>query len=171
MFCPFCSLKVSCQNNHFAKADAINEDHVSLTEKQTGVLKGMIIGAAIAVAIVVVGIWYDPFHFSESASEIDRLSISITSALLPGPFPVISVARLARHRFFFPEDIDGGGSAQDSRGARVLQSLLQNTLEQFCIAFIVYSAWAMVMPASWMSVVPLAAIAFAIGIKAGRSGL
>ena len=136
---------------------------MAMTEKQTGVLRGMMIGTAIAVAVVVIGAWYNPLNINESSDEIDRLGIAIKSALLPAVFLVISVARLAKHRFFTPEDIDGGGFSQDTKRARVLQSLLQNTMEQFCIAFVVYIAWAIVMPATWMSVVPLAAIAFVIG--------
>lgn len=136
---------------------------MAMTEKQTGVLRGMMIGTAIAVAVVVIGTWYNPLNINESSDEIDRLGIAIKSALLPAVFLVISVARLAKHRFFTPEDIDGGGFSQDTERAKVLQSLLQNTMEQFCIAFVVYLAWAIVMPATWMSVVPLAAITFVIG--------
>ncbi|WP_242482515.1 MAPEG family protein [Thiocystis violacea] len=44
-----------------------------------------------------------------------------------------------------------------------LQTLLQNTLEQFSIALIAYLSWAVAMPAAWMSVIPLAAMTFAIG--------
>jgi uncharacterized membrane protein YecN with MAPEG domain len=76
---------------------------------------------------------------------------------------MLAVGRLAKHRFFTPQDIDGGGFSEDTERARVLQSLLQNTLEQCCIAFIVYLAWAVIMPPAWMSVVPLAALAFALG--------
>jgi uncharacterized membrane protein YecN with MAPEG domain len=136
---------------------------MKLTEKQTGVLKGIIIGMSIAVAIIFIGSYFNPFYFSESSSEFDRLEIAIKSALFPAIFLVISVGRLAKHRFFTPEDIDGGGFSEDTEHARILQSLLQNTLEQFCIAFAAYLAWAIVMPATWMSVIPLAAIAFAIG--------
>jgi uncharacterized membrane protein YecN with MAPEG domain len=74
-----------------------------------------------------------------------------------------TIGRLAKHRFFTPEDIDGGGFSDDSEQARSLQSLLQNTLEQFCIASSVYLAWAVVMPGQTLSVVPLSAIAFCVG--------
>ncbi len=45
----------------------------------------------------------------------------------------------------------------------ILQSLLQNTLEQLVIALGVYTAWSLLMPASWLSVVPLCSMLFAIG--------
>lgn len=136
---------------------------MALTEKQSGVLKGMLLGAIIALAIVILGAWFNPFSFNENMGAIDRLGIAITSALLPAILLAISVGRLAKHRFFTPEDIDGGGLSKGTQQAEVLQSLLQNTLEQFAIAIIAYLSWAIVMPATTLSVVPLAAIAFTIG--------
>ena len=44
-----------------------------------------------------------------------------------------------------------------------MQSLLQNTLEQSVLALLIYLAWAAVMPSAWLSVVPLAAVSFALG--------
>jgi hypothetical protein len=82
---------------------------------------------------------------------------------VPGLFLGLSVGRLARHRFFTPQDIDGGGLTNGTHEARILQSLLQNTLEQFALAFAAYLAWAVIMPVLWLSVVPLAAITFGIG--------
>ncbi|NEV65116.1 MAPEG family protein [Thiorhodococcus minor] len=137
---------------------------MALTEKQTGVLIGIVIGMIIAISIVVAGILWNPFSYALSLTDAERLTVAFKSALLPLLFLVISVARLAKHRFFTPEDIDGGaGFASDSERALVLQTLLQNTLEQFCIAVVVYAAWAVVMPSTWLSVVPLAALAFAVG--------
>jgi uncharacterized membrane protein YecN with MAPEG domain len=136
---------------------------MALTEKQNGVLKGMIFGAITAVAIVIVGAWLNPFSIGDNMNVFERLGIAIKSALLPSLFLAVSVGRLAKHRFFTPEDIDGGGLSNGTDEAKFLQSLLQNTLEQFALALVVYLAWAVTMPATWMSVVPLAAIAFSIG--------
>jgi len=137
---------------------------MALTKKQTGVLIGMAIGLAISLNIVLVGAWYNPFSFSALSGLTARLAISIQCSVLPALFLIASVARLARHRFFTPEDIDGGGGlSHDSKQALLLQTLLQNTLEQLLIAVVIYLAWAVMMPADWMSVVPLAAISFALG--------
>ena len=100
-----------------------------LTEKQIGVLKGIIPGAIATLLIVIVGGWSNPFSFDDTASQIERLSVAVKSALFPAAFLAISIGRLARHRFFTPEDIDGGGLSAGTAQARVLQSLLQNTLE------------------------------------------
>lgn len=137
---------------------------MTLTYKQIGVLRGMAIGITISISIIIFGAWYNPFSYRESINEVERLSTAIKSIFLPAIFLLISVARLAKHRFFSPEDIDGGaGFSADSEYAKYLQTLLQNTLEQFCIAFVAYLAWAVVMPAGWLSVIPLAGICFSMG--------
>ena len=62
---------------------------MALTEKQVGVLRKMIVGAAIVIAIIIFGSWYNPFNFSESFSKLDQLIIAIESALFPTIFLVI----------------------------------------------------------------------------------
>ena len=136
---------------------------MKLTDKQSGVLKGVAFGLLMAIAIIVMGAWLNPFSFDENLNKMERLSIALQCSLIPTLFLAISVGRLAKHRFFTPEDIDGGGLSNGSDEAKVLQSLLQNTLEQFALAFAIYLSWSIMMPANWLSVVPLAAIAFGIG--------
>ncbi|GAB3672198.1 hypothetical protein GCM10028792_05840 [Salinisphaera aquimarina] len=126
-------------------------------------MKGMLVGAACALAIVIVGAWLNPFSFQSEMGSAERLGIAIKASVLPAIFLAASVGRLAKHRFFTPEDIDGGGLTRGTERAMLLQSLLQNTLEQFALAVVAYCAWAVVMPATWLSVVPLAAVAFAVG--------
>jgi hypothetical protein len=136
---------------------------MSLTEKQVGVLKGMIVGASISVCIVIFGSYLNPFGYSESLNVIGRLGIAVSSCVIPTVFLGASIGRLAKHRFFTPEDIDGGGLSTGTQQANILQSLLQNTFEQTLLATLVYSAWSIVMPATWLSVVPIAALSFGVG--------
>ena len=136
---------------------------MALTDKQTGVLKGMMKGGAIAIAIVVLGTLFNPFGFNELMPPINKLNTAIMWSLIPTIFLAISIGRLAKHRFFTPEDIDGGGLSVGSSRAKLLQSLLQNTFEQTVLATLVYCAWAVVMPVTWLSVIPLAAISFGLG--------
>ena len=75
----------------------------------------------------------------------------------------VSIGRLAKHRFFTPNDIDVSGLTQASAQAQILQSIIQNTLEQSLLASITYLVWAVLMPGHLLSVVPLASIAFMIG--------
>lgn len=134
-----------------------------LTEKQIGVLKGIILGAFTAVCIVGLGSYFNPFGYQEPLNSIDKLNVAILSCIIPAVFLAASIGRLAKHRFFTPEDIDGGGLSNGSPQAALLQSLLQNTFEQSLLASLVYCAWSVVMPVTSLSVVPIAALAFGLG--------
>ena len=134
-----------------------------LTKKQNGVLKGMGLGMSIALSIVCLGSYLNPFGYQESISLSSQLNVLASSLLVPAFFLAIAIGRLAKHRFFTPEDIDGGGLSVGSKQARVLQSLLQNTVEQTLLASLVYCAWLAVMPATFLSTVPIAALAFGLG--------
>lgn len=136
---------------------------MSLTQKQFGVLKGMILGASIALGIVGLGSYLNPFSYQESLNHIDKFSVAVLWCLIPTVFLAASIGRLAKHRFFSPEDIDGGGLSDGTEQAKLLQSLLQNTIEQTLLASLVYCAWSVVMPATWLSVVPISALAFGLG--------
>ena len=75
----------------------------------------------------------------------------------------VNIGMLARHRFFSPADIDGGGLSEGTPAAKLLQSILQNTLEQFVLALSVHVIWAAAMPRIWQAAVPAAAILFFLG--------
>jgi hypothetical protein len=136
---------------------------MALSDNQRGVLRGMALGACIAIGLVGYGIASNPLGYPDQLSAAERISVALESGALLALFLAVSVARLARHRFFTPEDIDGGGLNPGSQQALLLQTLLQNTLEQAVLAFLVHLAWSVVMPATSLSVIPLAALAFAIG--------
>lgn len=136
---------------------------MSLSNKQQGVVMGMALGAALTILLIVGGITLNPFDYCEKLSPTDRLGIAMKSGALLAISLAVAIGRLARHRFFTPEDIDGGAPGRGSERARLLQALLQNTLEQSVLAILVYMAWAATMHVSWLSVVPLAAIAFLVG--------
>lgn len=134
-----------------------------LTDKQTGVMRGMLLGMSVALGIVGFGSHLNPFAYPASLTLSDKFSVAFSSCTIPLLFLAIAIGRLAKHRFLTPADIDGGGLSVGSEQARVLQSLLQNTVEQTLFASLVYCAWAAVMPATFLSTVPIAALAFALG--------
>lgn len=72
---------------------------MQFTEKQSGVLKGVGFGLLMAIAIIVMGVWFNPFSFSENLNEMERLSIALQCSLIPTFFLAISIGRLAKHRF------------------------------------------------------------------------
>ncbi len=133
-----------------------------LSSKQQGVLSGMLLGGAISITIILVGCLLNPFAFAAELPWIDRLQVLFNSLLPLGVLLVAAIGRQAKHRFQ-SADIDGGGLHQDSPRTVLLQSLVQNTLEQTTLAVVVYAAWAVLMPSAWLSVVPLAATSFSVG--------
>jgi hypothetical protein len=136
---------------------------VALTDKQRGVLKGMTIGAATSLIVIIAAILLGPALLSPEASAGERLAFALQADAFLALWLGVSIGLLARHRFFTPEDIDGGGLTRGSETANVLQATLQNTLEQTVLAVLVHLAWATLMPVSWMAVIPAAAILFLSG--------
>lgn len=146
---------------------------MELSATQQGVLKGMGLGALVTIILAALCLWQSGVLItsvsSYSISDIgmmtvlERLQFAIRWMLLPLSLLMIAIGRMARHRFTSPADIDGGVASNGSVKTRVLQSLLQNTLEQAVLACFVYLIWAAVMPAHYMSAIPLAATAFVLG--------
>ena len=132
------------------------------TIKQQGVLAGMILGGSISLALILTGCLFNPFAFGPALPVLARVEVLFDSMLPVGLLLVFAIGRQAKHRFQ-SADIDGGGLHQDLQKTIFLQSLLQNTLEQTVVAAVVYGAWAIVMPSSWLSVVPLASTSFCAG--------
>ena len=121
---------------------------------------GLAMGTAIA-AFAVCGTYLAPTGIDDDLTS--RAIIAAWSILAPAATLMICVARLAKHRFFTPEDIDGSALTSGTERARFLQALLQNTLEQACIAVPIYVATSFVVPARLLGVVPAAAVLFVIG--------
>ena len=134
-----------------------------LNETQRGVLRGMLAGILVTALGLAAAITYPP----EIVLPGEGFAASLTDALKWSVLPVatlaIHIALLARHRYFTPEDFNGGGLSAGTPHARVLQAALQNTLEQTVLALSVYAIWAAAMPRRWQAAIALAAILFAIG--------
>ena len=131
--------------------------------KQRGVLGGMLAGTAISIGLIIFGILLNPFNFQSNLTLLEKSSVLFKSLILLALCLAFSIGRLAKYRFFNPDEIDGRGLRTDSDRAIFLQSLLQNTLEQSVLAAFAYGTWTFVMPSAWLSVVPLAALSFAVG--------
>ena len=134
-----------------------------MTEKQIGVLKGISAGltiTVISISLAYLGI-FEPFFpapiADKSLMRALRWDVLIVACL------AVNIAMIASHRFFTPDDIDGGGLSNGTPAARLLQSMLQNTLEQAVLALGVHAAWASVMPLTSQAVVPVASMLFVLG--------
>jgi hypothetical protein len=132
-----------------------------LTDKQSGVLRGMLAGLAItivALALAMHGVLTPLMPRADSSLDFALKWDTLIVACL-----AVNIGLLARHRFFTPDDIDGGGLTEGTAKAHLLQSMLQNTLEQTVLALGVHLTWATAMPRAWQAAVPVAAMLFVTG--------
>jgi hypothetical protein len=129
-----------------------------LSKRQLGVAAGM--GGGLAFTLVAL-FW--PRLPAVPSGPDERLAVWLGCAAVAGFFLLVSVGRLAGHRFFTPEDIDGGGMSGNTPRAALLQALIQNTLEQTLLAAIAWGAWLWLGPADRGGLVIVFALAFAAG--------
>ena len=140
-----------------------NTPNVVLSDKQSGVLRGIIIGASATVLGVGGSMLVGIDIISSGASAADKLAFVLKSDLPIAIWLGISVGMLARHRFFTPEDIDGGGLSSGTETARILQANLQNTLEQSVLAVLAHSMWIVSLPPESALTIWVAVVFFVVG--------
>lgn len=134
-----------------------------ISKKQRGVLVGVLTGLLVTMLALGLSILLSPAAlmprqgFPATLIHVLRWDVLVVVCLLA------NIGALARHRFFSPEDIDGGGLGEGTARARVLQATLQNTLEQTVLAVVVHLIWAATMPFFWQAAVPVAAVLFFVG--------
>lgn len=136
---------------------------MTLTNKQRGVMKGVITGVILTIAGLGAGIAFIPVSLTLNSSMADRLAYALKADILVIFWLFRCIGKLGNHRFRTPEDIDGGGLTTGTEQARMLQAMLQNTLEQTVFAISVHMIWAVVMPVNWISGILAAAILFFVG--------
>lgn len=134
-----------------------------LTEKQRGVLGGMMLGLASSLLVLALAIVAPPSVLLPDKDTGSAITHALRWDILLASWLAANIAMLARHRFFTPEDIDGGGLSDGSPTAKILQAVLQNTLEQVVLAFAVHLIWAATMPWRWQAAIPAAAMLFFLG--------
>lgn len=131
---------------------------MAFTRTQAGVAAGMAVGFALTLAAFL---W--PRLPAVDQDPQARLSLWFACAIFVSAWLLVSVGRLAGHRFLTPADIDGGGLSEGTPRAKLLQSLIQNTLEQVMLAVGAYGAWLWLAPPSRHGLVVVCALYFAVG--------
>ncbi len=122
---------------------------------------GMSGSALAALALILSGPVLNLLPY-QAQTMTHRASVWAIASCIILIWLVISIARLARHRFVDPRDTEPVGSEQTPR-ALALSQQLQNTLEQTALAVGAYSVWTVLSPVSW-GVMPIAgAILFSLG--------
>ncbi len=134
-----------------------------LTEKQQGVLRGVVAGVVATLLALALAIVAHPGSLTPEQGYPAAFAHALKWDVLLIVCLTVNVGLVARHRFFTPEDIDGGGLTKGTSQVQVLQSILQNTLEQTVLGVSIHIIWAAAMPQSWQAAVPAAAILFFVG--------
>ena len=136
---------------------------MDLTDKQKGVVRGVIPAAVLTIAGLGGVSLLLPVRMLPVDEPGARLAWALQWALLPVLALMISIARVGNQRFYSAEDIDGSGLTDGTPQVRVLRAVLQNTLEQAVLAVAAYAIWAVVMPHAWLRSICIAAPFFVAG--------
>jgi MAPEG family len=140
------------------------QHHVmALDQTQTGVARGMALAVAVVVLMFAVAYILKWPNLSKYVATSSRLKLASLTALSPTAMLLICIARLAKHRFSTPQDIQGSALTEGTKRARLLQSLLQNTLEQNVLVLPIYFASSLFFPVSLLPLVVVATVLFAVG--------
>jgi hypothetical protein len=131
---------------------------MAFTRTQAGVAAGMAAGFAATVAAFA----WPSLPIVPTGVE-ERIALWVAASVAASTWLLIGVALLARHRFFTPADIDGGGLSEGTPAAKLLQSLIQNTLEQAVLAIPAYGAWLWLAPEGRRGLVIVCAGLFGLG--------
>lgn len=130
---------------------------------QRGVAVGMASAFLTAVVVLSLAATFGGTLTAANSSVEFRLELLAASLIAPAAALFICIARLAKHRFFTPEDIDGSALTEGTSRAMLLQALLQNTLEQLALAMPVYLSCSILFPSHLLVLIPAAAAMFFVG--------
>ncbi len=136
---------------------------MELTNKQTGVVRNVIPAAVLTVMGLCGVSLLLPVSVLPADEPGARIAWALKWALIPVLTVMISIMRVANHRFSSPEDIDGSGLTDGTPQVRVLRAVLQNTLEHAVLAVAAYAIWAAAMPYGWLRAISIAAALFVSG--------
>jgi hypothetical protein len=150
---------------------------MNLTEKQKGVVRGVVPAAVLVVAGLCGVSLLIPLSALPADDSGARLAWALQWAILPVFTLIVAIARVGNYRFSSPADIDGSGLTTATPQLQILRAVLQNTLEQTVLAVSAYLIWAAAMPLHWLRVIPVAAslfvagrVLFARGYREGAAG-
>ena len=103
---------------------------MTFTRKQRGVARGMAIAATCTVVAIAGSAAWQPAALLPGDNTVARIAFAFEWALLPALCLLVAIGRLARHHFFTPEDIDGGGLSSGTPKAHVLQAIPKVQIQQ-----------------------------------------
>ncbi|MGL5335187.1 MAG: MAPEG family protein, partial [Enterovibrio sp.] len=134
-----------------------------MNKEQRGVVVGIALATLLSIGLFFLAAFYGKATIAAEATTEFRLKFLASCFLILSLPLIICIARLAKHRFFTPEDLNGSALSHGSAQAKLLQALLQNTLEQAVLAVFVYFACAFLFPPYLLPLIPTAACMFLVG--------
>ena len=135
---------------------------MALNPKQQAVVRRAPV-AVVIVAAAVLASRLIPSAALPADQPAVRMAWALPWAILPLLTLMVSVMRVANHRFATSEDIDGSGLTVGTQRVQILRAILQNTLEQSVLAVGGYLIGSVALPHGWLRVIPAAALSFVIG--------
>jgi MAPEG family len=160
---------IECRANSWASrpslralAESVNFHEMALNPKQQAVVRRAPVALLIVVAAVSAS-GFIPSAALPADQPTARMAWALPWAILPLLALMVSIMRVANHRFATSEDIDGSGLTAGTQKIQILRAVLQNTLEQTVLAVGGYLIGAVALPHGWLRVIPAAALLFVIG--------
>ena len=136
---------------------------MAFNKTQIGVAGGMAVAVGIVAAAFALA-YLAPWPNSAIHATLGlRLELAALAALAPIISLLFCIARLAKHRFATPQDIQASALAPGTERARLLQAMLQNTLEQTVLAVPLYFAASLLFPPKLLAIVACGATLFIVG--------
>ena len=136
---------------------------MAFTDEQRGVLRGAAAGLAMTLGALGAALALPPMQVVALGQIHSRLALWSEWAVLAILPLILLIGALARHRFRSPGDIGGSGLSPGGEHARMLQAMVQNTLEQTVLWAGVTLVWAVRMPVGTLGVIPVSVVLFLLG--------
>ncbi len=136
---------------------------MALDPTQRNVVKGIARGAVFSAAVLLAGYLWFPWALKGIESTADRLAFALTCDVFVFLWLLAGVVRVARMRFFSPQDMEGAGLTVESAPIKAERAVLQNTLEQVVLAIGAHLALATLLPAEDLGLIPTLVAVFAVG--------
>ena len=136
---------------------------MALDPTQRNVVKGIVLAALFSAVALLVGYLWFPWAPKDMQSTADRLAFALSCDVFVLLWLLAGVVRVARMRFFSPQDMDGAGLTVETAPIKAERAVLQNTLEQVVLAIGAHLALATLLPAENLGVIPTLVAIFAVG--------
>ena len=133
-----------------------------MTNSQKGVLKGMMVAVIITLVALLSPVYWPSFPAAPDNLP-SLLELWLLLSLVVVFWLFVAIGRLAGRRFFHEKDINAAASSTGTDQARMLQSVLQNTLKQAVLAIVAYGAWLFLGPIGWRMLPVLFVVLFCLG--------